>query len=204
MDPELIHASERPAPTRPCARRRNRSSYTLEARQFEARGRLHSFSARSCRACCEPPELPIWRPAGDEPAGDDPWRRRGLCLFFGWCSLRYRPGHSGADDNASAVAVMLELAARLRQNDLELPASLPSPWKNRRHSRPVIKAAGSSSEPLGAMVTVSSVPSFWRWSATPPRASATHLSPVGPAIPLKETLSASSETGARENSVARL
>ncbi len=32
------------------------------------------------------------------------------------------PDTPGADDNASAVAVMLELAARLRQNDLELPA----------------------------------------------------------------------------------
>ena len=36
-------------------------------------------------------------------------------------SLRHRPEHAGRNDNASAVAVLLELARRLRQARLKTP-----------------------------------------------------------------------------------
>ena len=115
------------------------------------------------------------------------------------------PETPGADDNASAVAVMLELATRLRQKNLKVPVVFAaSRWKNRRHSRPIIRAAASSSKRPKTMVTVLSEPSFWRWLATPLLASAIQLFRVGLAIQHMETSSVSLETGARARLVARL
>ena len=68
-------------------------------------------------ASCEGAGLPIQWAGSDERACHGSDNRCGFRVLCCRRSLRYRPGHPGADDNASAVAVMLELASRLRQAD---------------------------------------------------------------------------------------
>jgi hypothetical protein len=71
------------------------------------------------------------------------------------------PGTPGADDNASAVAVMLELASRLRQADLKIPVLFaaftleerPAHWTAKQGSRVFVRQCQNNGDcMLGAIV----------------------------------------------------
>jgi len=71
------------------------------------------------------------------------------------------PGTPGADDNASAVAVMLELAGRLRQPSLKAPVLFaaftleepPAHWTRHQGSRVFVRSCQSKGDRvLGAII----------------------------------------------------
>jgi Zn-dependent M28 family amino/carboxypeptidase len=71
------------------------------------------------------------------------------------------PGTPGADDNASAVAVMLELAGRLRHADLKIPLLFaaftleepPAHWTGHQGSRVFVRSCQSTGDRvLGAII----------------------------------------------------
>ena len=98
----------------------------------------------------------------------------------------------GADDNASAVAVMLELARRLPEANLRAPVLFAAfTLEEPPAFRQTTKAAASSRVPAGARATPCSGRSSWRWSVIRRTASAIHFSPAGPVILPKATSSGS-------------
>ena len=109
------------------------------------------------------------------------------------------PSTPGADDTASAVAVLLELARSLRQARLKAPVLFaaftleepPAHFTGHQGSRIFVRNCRSSGDRvLGAIIL----------EMVGARASIIRFSPVGPAILAKAISSALSETGARSAS----
>ena len=107
------------------------------------------------------------------------------------------PSTPGADDNASAVAVLLELARSLRQARLKAPVlfvafTLEEPPRVIRAAGSLFVSRSSGDRVLGAIIL--------EMVGYTHRASIIRFSPVGPAILAKAISSALSETGARSAS----